>query len=289
MSWVTVDQEKCSGCGLCVLRCVRCFSDKGGEITGNAHMDNCNLCGHCVALCPVDAIEHHEMDMSNFPEYGERAMIDTDIFIQFLRERRSHRHFKEEPISRETLDTLVDVCRYAPTGSNVQSVKLIVTRDQDKIKRYSDLTIDYFMTLTEPARERLLNLDGEGKQDTEEYTIVKRTMERGDLFNLARKAGMDPILYRAPAVMFFHSASITSTPKDNCVIASTTAALTARTLGLEACYIGLIEFAANNYTALRDELGLPPGNKVFSVIVLGYPELKFLRTVDRKPIDVRWE
>jgi nitroreductase len=229
------------------------------------------------------------MDMSNFPEYGEPASIDKDTFIQFLRERRSHRHFKDEPILRETLETLVDVCRYAPTGSNVQSVKLIVTENQDIIKRYSDLTIDYFMTLSEPAKERLQALEAEGKQDTEEYTIVKRTMERGDLFDLARKAVMDPILYRAPAVMFFHSASVTSTPKDNCVIASTTAALTARTMGLEACYIGLIEFAANNYPPLQDELGLAQDNKVFSVIVLGYPKLKFLRTVDRNPIGVRWE
>ena len=114
-------------------------------------------------------------------------------------------------------------------------------------------------------------------------------MERGDLFDLARKAGMDPILYRAPAVMFFHSASVTSTPKDNCVIASTTVALTARTMGLEACYIGLIEFAANNYAPLKDELGLPPDNQVFSVLVMGYPELEFLKAVDRKPIGVRWE
>jgi nitroreductase len=242
-----------------------------------------------MALCPVEAIEHQEMDMRNFTEYDKRAVIDTDTFIQFLRERRSHRHFKNKPISQETLESLVDICRYAPTGSNVQSVKLVVTQDQKKIKKYSDLTIDYFMTLSEPARERLQALEAEGKQDTEEYTIVKRAMERGDLFNLARKAGMDPILYRSPAVMFFHSVSVTSTPKDNCVIASTTAALTARTMGLEACYIGLIEFAANNYAPLQAELGLPQDNKVFSVLVLGYPKLKFLRAVDRIPVGVRWE
>jgi nitroreductase/NAD-dependent dihydropyrimidine dehydrogenase PreA subunit len=289
MNWVTVDQEKCTGCGLCVMRCIRCFSDKDGEINANANVDNCNLCGHCVALCPVEAIAHKKMDMDNFTEYHECASIDTDIFIQFLRERRSHRHFEDRPISQEALDTLVDVCRYAPTGSNVQSVKLVITQDQEKIKKYSDLTIDYFMTLSEPSRERLQALEAEGKQDTEEYAIVKRTMERGELFDLARKAGMDPILYRAPAVMFFHSASLTSTPKDNCVIASTTVALTARTLGLEACYIGLIEFAANNYPPLQAKLGLPKDNKVFSVIVLGYPKLQFLRAVDRVPITVRWE
>jgi nitroreductase len=82
---------------------------------------------------------------------------------------------------------------------------------------------------------------------------------------------------------------MTSTPKDNCVIASTTAALTARTMGLEACYIGLMEFAANSDPALLKALDLPRGHLVYSIIILGYPKLKFLRAVDRKPMEARWE
>ena len=289
MSWVSVDQEKCTSCGFCVLRCVRCFTDHDGEILADANMDNCNLCGHCVALCPTSAIEHHQMDMGGFVEYSQKASIDTDTFIQFLRERRSHRHFKDKPVTRETLETLVDICRYAPTGSNVQDVEIIVTRDPEKIKLYSDLTIDCFLTLVEPAREKLQELKAAGKQDTNEYLFYQRNMERGRLFELARDAGFDPILHKAPAVMIFHSPSVTSTPKDNGVIASTTAALTARTMGLEACYIGLMEFAANGYPALVEALDLPEGHQVYSIIILGYPKLKFLRAVDRKPMAVRWE
>ena len=289
MSWVSVDQDKCTSCGLCVTRCVRCFTDHDGEILADANADNCNLCGHCVALCPTSAIEHHQMDMSGFVEYAQTAAIDTTTFIQFLRERRSHRHFKDKPVSRKTLETLVDICRYAPTGSNVQDVEIIVTRDQEKIKLYSDLTIDCFLTLVEPAREKLQELEAAGKQDTNEYLFYQRNMERGRLFELARNAGFDPILHKAPAVMVFHSPSITSTPKDNGVIASTTAALTARTMGLEACYIGLMEFAANGYAPLTQALDLPQGHQVYSIIILGYPKLKYLRAVDRKPMAVRWE
>jgi nitroreductase len=242
-----------------------------------------------VALCPTSAIEHHHMDMTGFVEYAQKASFDTDTFIQFLRERRSHRHFKDKAIPRKSLETLVDVCRYAPTGSNVQDVEIIVTQDQEKIKQYSDLTIDYFMTLAAPAREKLEALKDAGQKDTAEYTFYQRNLERGRLFDLARNTGFDPILYKAPAVMIFHSPSITSTPKDNGVIASTTAALTARTMGLEACYIGLMEFAANGYPALTRALDLPQGHQVYSIIILGYPKLKFLRAVDRKPMDVRWE
>ena len=75
------------------------------------------------------------MDMSGFVEYAQTASIDTATFIQFLRERCSHRHFKDKPVSWKALETQVGICRYAPTGSNVQDVETIVTRDPEKIKR----------------------------------------------------------------------------------------------------------------------------------------------------------
>ena len=65
--------------------------------------------------------------------------------------------------------------------------------------------------------------------------------------------------------------------------------LTARTMGLEATYIGLFEMAAKMYQPLADELRLPSGHEVYSVLILGYPNLKFYRTVDRKSIKTRWE
>ncbi|MBW2623051.1 MAG: hypothetical protein JRD68_09120 [Deltaproteobacteria bacterium] len=59
-------------------------------------------------------------------------------------------------------------------------------------------------------------------------------------------------------------------------------------MGLESCYIGLFEPAANAYPLLIEELALPANHQVLSVLILGYPRMKYLRTVDRKPIPVRW-
>jgi nitroreductase len=90
-------------------------------------------------------------------------------------------------------------------------------------------------------------------------------------------------------VAIFHSTTRTVTPKDNCVIASTTMGLLARTMGLETTYIALFENAANAYQPIKDDLKLPEGHRVLSVLVIGYPKFKFLRAVDRKPIKTRWE
>lgn len=288
MSWVSISRDDCTGCGLCVERCVRCFSDRGDEITVLADETNCNLCGHCVALCPTMAITHRKMDMDNFPEISADSNFDTDTFIQFVRKRRSHRSFKEKPIPRAVLDKLVDVCRYAPTGSNVQNVELLIIQDRDKIKKLSDLTMESFQKARGIIERRVTALRAEGKEIPGDLQYSYDTLMARDQMQEAREAGLDTVFHNAPAVLIFHSPAATSAPKDNGVIASTTVTLTAMTMGLESTYIGVFE-AASTYRPIKEELGLPAGHKVFSVLIMGYPRLKYLRSVDRKPIKVRWE
>ena len=103
-----------------------------------------------------------------------------------------------------------------------------------------------------------------------------------------REPGRDTVFHQAPVVWIFHSPEATSAPKDNGVIASTTVALTAMTMGLESCYIGIFEAAAT-YRPIVQELNLPAGHKVFSVLIMGYPTWTYHRTVDRSPVKVRFE
>ena len=58
MNWVSIDKEKCNECGICVLRCMNCFTQIETGIVAQADITNCNLCGHCVSLCPIGAVRH---------------------------------------------------------------------------------------------------------------------------------------------------------------------------------------------------------------------------------------
>jgi ferredoxin len=55
---VRIDQEKCTGCGLCVGACA---AGALKLVDKKARMDEvlpaCMSCGDCVAICPEDAIE----------------------------------------------------------------------------------------------------------------------------------------------------------------------------------------------------------------------------------------
>lgn len=289
MSWVTIDQEKCNTCGICAIRCIRCFTLEDKAISVYADQRNCNLCGHCVALCPTGAVIHHKMNMDGFIEFEDKIRVKPNDFIALVKRRRSHRHFKEKAIPREDLETLVDMCRYLPTGSNNQSVEIIVLQNPEKIKELSDLTVDYFQNLIQEIEEQAERVKSEGKEIPEDLQQLLITAAFRKHMVLARESGRDPIFYKAPAVMIFHSQEQPSTPKDDCVIAAQTVTLAAMTMGLESCYIGLFEKASVNYPPIGQALALPADHTVYSVLILGYPKLRFLRTIERRPIKTRWE
>jgi len=287
MSWVTIDQEKCNQCGLCVLRCARCYSKEDGSITAHADIDCCNVCGHCVSLCPADAIVHEKMDMKNFIKVDNEISIDPDRFIQMIRQRRSHRHFKDKEIPREVIEKLIDTCRYAPTGGNLQGVELMVIQNPEKIKELSDLTVDFFNIIGTNAEKQLAQIPPE-ENSSRKAELLQRTANYKERLTQARDLGYDPIFHKAPAVIIFHAHLQTASAKDDCVIASTTMGLTAMTMGLGTTYIGLYDAAAKNHPPALEALNLPEGHGVFSVLIMGYPKLKYLKTVDRKPMKTIW-
>lgn len=287
--WVTIDNEKCTVCGTCALRCPFCFAEQDDEMKTYADEDRCNLCGHCVSLCPSDAITHNKMDMANFESFDGPVDLDTETFLRFIRERRSHRRFKDKAVPREVLEKLVDAARYAPTGSNVQDTEIIVVESPERRQKLSDLTMDFFEDLGGRAQETIEQLKAEGNFKPGSNYMLEKAAQYKDRLGMARSMGFDAIFYMAPATVIFHAPVQTSAPKDNGVIASTTMGLLARTMGLEFTYIGLFELASKSYQPMVEELNLPPGHEVTSCIILGYPAMRFLRTVDRNPIKTSWE
>ena len=289
MNWVSIDYDKCTNCGICVLRCERCFTKKKNTVSVQADENCCNLCGHCISLCPTVAIVHHKMDMDNFPDIDEPITFKPEEFIQFIRERRSHRHFRRKHIPRKDLEQLIDAVRYAPTGGNDQNVEIMVVENPERIRRLSELTVEHFDHVGAHYGEQLKKIHKESKEIPENISLMQKMVRYRERMRQARKKGLDPIFYGAPAVIIFHSTIHSVTAKDNCVIASTTMGLLARTMGLEMTYIGLLEIASRFYQPLIEELSLPEGHQVFSVLIAAYPKLNYLRTVDRRPIKTRWE
>lgn len=261
MSLISIETENCNLCGICVERCATNFHEIEDEITTTAREDTCALCGHCVALCPTDVIVHHKMEMSNFLPLDRKLKFDPDQFEEFVRGRRSIRSYKKRKIPHHVLARLVELCRYAPTGGNKQDVEILIIEDAQRNARISKLTAAFIADLYPPP-----------KQEGDTPVPPPRP---------------DPIFYQAPAVMIFHQPK--NSGKTDSVIAAQTVVLAAMTLELGSCYIGFLEYAWQNSAEVRQEVNLPDDHSMGSVLILGYPKQTYLRSVDRFPMNVRWE
>jgi len=105
---MNVDKDKCIGCGLCVKDCfVRDI-----ELTdGKAKINNvtCFKCGHCVAVCPKNAVSSDEYNMEDVKDYNkEEFSIDAENLLNFIKFRRTIRHFKNKDVGVEKLSKITD-------------------------------------------------------------------------------------------------------------------------------------------------------------------------------------
>ncbi|WP_313134178.1 ATP-binding protein [Anaerocolumna sp.] len=69
---ITIDEEKCNGCGLCVSAC---HEGAIGLVDGKATLlrdDYCDGLGNCLPVCPVNAISFEEREAL---EYNEEEVL----------------------------------------------------------------------------------------------------------------------------------------------------------------------------------------------------------------------
>jgi nitroreductase len=55
--------------------------------------------------------------------------------VKLLRERRSVRQFKNEQVSRETLDEILDIATFAPSGKGLQNPMMVAVREPETLDK----------------------------------------------------------------------------------------------------------------------------------------------------------
>ena len=64
-------------------------------------------------------------------------MIDPEIFLEFLKGRRSIRSFQDKPIKEKELEMILEAGRWTPSASNRQPWEFIVVRNKEILKKLS--------------------------------------------------------------------------------------------------------------------------------------------------------
>jgi len=62
---------------------------------------------------------------------------------------------------------------------------------------------------------------------------------------------------------------------------------TAETLGLGTQLLGYLALTAKAFKSLRKTSMVPKKHKILAALLLGQPDIKYLKTVDRRKLDVK--
>jgi NAD-dependent dihydropyrimidine dehydrogenase PreA subunit len=57
-----INEDECSGCGVCVDACPNNVIELVGDVAEPVNEDDCTACGDCLEECPMGAITEIEED-----------------------------------------------------------------------------------------------------------------------------------------------------------------------------------------------------------------------------------
>lgn len=250
-----IDTNKCVGCGLCAKTCVAHNIELKNKKAGII-LDSCLMCGQCTAVCPKEAITISGYDTEVVSKKEKNVHLNPDDVLDIIRFRRTIRQFKDKKIPDSVLNQILEAGRLTHTAKNMQDVSFVVLNKK------------------KASIEKIA------------VRLFRRVKPLVDLFSsMARNVKIDEhfFFFHAPIVIV-----ILAEEKTNGILAAQNMEFVAEANELGVLFSGYFTTAANISRKIKRAIGLPKGKKVAATLVLGYPKVNFLRSVQRKKLDVRY-
>ncbi|MEI7432865.1 MAG: nitroreductase family protein [Methanomicrobiales archaeon] len=271
MTTILVDKDLCTRCGICSKVCPMGIVTPADEntlpVVTDAVAGMCIQCGHCEVSCPTEALILNVRPDEKVPLPAGAGTISPENMAFYLKKRRSVREFTPDPVPREKILELLDIARYAASGSNGQPVQWLIVHDPKRVRKIAGLTIEWMKTL----------------QNTNHPLSGYIPMLLG-----AWAAGQDIICRDAPHLLFAHIQDGNPIASVDAIIALTHIDVAAPAFGIGTCWAGFVAMAAQLYEPLQKELGIPAGRKSAYAMMFGHPLYQVYGIPRRKPLDVKW-
>lgn len=266
-----VDAALCTRCGRCSQVCPMGIVAPAGPnrlpFVKDEDAARCLRCGHCEAFCPTQALalNFRPEDRPAHPVEA-RALAPAELALH-LKSRRSIRRFLPEPVPRETILEILDVARYAPSGTNQQPVQWRVVHDSQAVRKIAALTVGWM-------RLRAQTDDPLGR-------LLVQLVAIGE-------TGFDVACLGAPHLLVAHVPAENPIAPMDATIALAHVDILAPAYGLGTCWAGFVSAAAVVHAPLQKELALPEGRQFAYALMLGRPQFKPRSIPRRNPLEVSW-
>jgi len=289
---VEIDKDKCTVCGLCVKVCKGAplfIEDKMVKVDHN-RVFGCIACGQCMAVCPNKAIKVNGRDMTQedviqLPKFEDRANYES--LKSLMISRRSVRDYKKQRVEREIIEKILEASATTPNGLGSSDVEVLVLDGNEKVE---ELTLELINVLKKnrwlfsPIMLKIYRpFIGKATYDSLK-TFASTAVET---FVKECGKGNNWLTYSAPLAMIFH-ASPYADPADP-YIPATYAMLTAQSLGLGSCMLGMPHMILNFFgKKIKIKYAIPPENKNGIMVIFGYPDIKYNFALKRRFSNVKF-
>ena len=272
MAIILVDEDLCTQCGICSVVCPMSIIDPAADenifpVVRDEMACMCIACGHCEITCPTQAITLNVRPNEKEECTVGAGTLSTDDLGYYLKKRRSVRHFTKDPVTKEDILQVLDVVRYAPSGSNGQPVQWTIVHNPEDVKTVAALTIEWMKTLLSTDHPMAGYVPG----------LIH-----------AWEHGHDTICRDAPHLLVAHVPEASPIAAVDGIIALSHFDIAAKAFGIGTCWAGFVSMAVLSYEPLRRELGIPVGRTCAFAMMFGHPKYKTYGLPRRNPAQVTW-
>ena len=188
--------------------------------------------------------------------------MQYEDFLELVKNRRSIRHYKPDPVTDEDIEKIIEAARWAPSGFNSQLWEFVVVKEPRLKGQIAEVVGTAFSDIVKamPPSEQRDDTSGRraifGWEKAPVFILV---------FGDTRVRAWSPV----PPVR-------TSDEKWNAVFISSLAiafqhmALAATSLGLGSQWVSAVGIPSVT-EKIRDILGIPPEMRIYDMLTLGHP------------------
>jgi len=292
---IHIDQERCKACGICGYICPRHITEtiesdnSRVTIISSERLDLCMECGHCMAICPNEAIYVNGLNSKEF-DPAKELDIDENQLLTLMKQRRSVRRYRKESVPRETLNRIIEAAHQSPTGTGRRTTGIIILDNPETIDMLSEMVYELYEKLDRNLQNPIARFFIRRQVGQKMMNTLQDFVMPGMRWYIRwyRENKSNEIMRDCPALMLFHSPILEPMGAENCLVTAFHAIFMAQVVGIGTCFNDLIPQACNRVPEIRRLLDLPKDREVYSSITLGYPKVKFKRTIPRRLAEARY-